>query len=261
MSAPDIETLVQLAEYFDVTTDVMLGKEKENAGSIAEQVKEALKGLDKTQAILNVFDISRSFVPAVFDVMYQENQVHRGENGERIQPYVSCFPPLRNCISNEDFYNLTVWSDDINLSVMLLRNKNNFAWLRDNGKKQEMAELFAFLADTDALSICRYIHSEQCSCDFTVQYMAARTGVPEEKTKDILDRAVEVGLCTREKAHLLSGEIDIYNSNGEGNILALIALAYEQVGPRDKRRYDFYQGNSCKMIKTAVNGGATNELV
>ncbi len=262
VSTPDIETLVHIAEYFGVSTDVMLGKEMENARSITEQIKEEMKERNREQAILSAFDISKSLVPAMYDAMDRTCQSKENSSKEEtIQPYPSCFPPHRNCITNEDFYNLTVWSDEINMSVMLLRNKNNFGWLGDQQTKQALAVFFSFLADADTLSVCHYIHNEQCSCDFTAQYIAAHTGISEEKTKEILDKSVGFGLCSKEKAHLVSGEIDIYNSTGEGNILTLITLAYEHLHQCGQKGYDYYRGNSCKMIKSEGYGGGKHESV
>ncbi len=266
LSTPDIETFMQIAKYFAVTTDALLGIEKDNTRSITEQIRDEMREMNRTQAILSAFDISKSLVPAMCDAMdkkcpSKESSDTEGDNEEVIQPYPSCFPPHRNCISSEDFYNLTVWSDDINLSIMLLRNKNNFGWLTDHQTKQAIATFLAFLADEDTLSVCHYIHNEQCSFDFTVQYIAAHTGISEEKTKEILDRAVGFGLCSKEKAHLVSGEIDIYNSTGEGNILTLITLAYEHLYQCGQKGYDYYRGNSCKMIKSDVNGGGKHESV
>ncbi len=255
LSSPDIDMLVRIADYFGVSTDVMLGKEKDSAGGTAERVMDEFKEMDKVQAILAAFDISRALVPAMFDSMAKT-----GGNEELSMPSVNR-ALARNCISNEDFYNLSVCTEDVNMAVMLFRNRNDFQWLNDRGKNQKIAELFAFLSDVDALSICYYVHSKQCSWDFTVEYIAEHTGVSVEKTKQILDTSVGLELCARRKAHLLSGETDIYSTLGDGDVLALITLAYERQNDWCSKAYNYCRNEGCKMIRGNANGGGGNESV
>ncbi len=252
MSTPDFNTLILLADYFGVTTDVMLGKKAETVTDVPERLREEFKKMNKERAVLETFRISKAFAPAMFEIMEREENVSDDWK-------VTESKPFRNCIADKDFYSIAVGSDDVNMAVLLLRNKNDFAWLNNPEQKQQIAELFMFLADEDTLSVCYYIHTQKCSRDFTVPYIAECTGVSEEKTKKILDASVGLGICAEETAHLLSGEIDIYNSMGEGNILALITLAYEHRNQCFSKVYDYNRNEGCKMIRG--NGGEGNESV
>ncbi len=152
----------------------------------------------------------------------------------------------RNSISTPEFYNFTVNSDNVNMAVMLLRNKNHFSWLKDIESQKKIVELFDFLSDTDALSIIYFIHSTSCPRNFTAEYVAKNTGILEDKVTSILDASEKFGLCFKTIAHMVSGELKVYESFGEGNILSLVTLAYEHTC--GDRVYSFNFTDSCSMI-------------
>lgn len=240
---PDLNMLVRIANFFGVSTDALLGLGTEESKSVSEKIKENFEGLDRRQAVLTAFEISKALIPSVFDVVAG---CHDDIN-DVVRTYPeNILPAPRCCMSVHEFYNFTVSSDNVNMAVMLLRNKNNFSWMKDSDTQKKISQLFAFLSDTDTLSICYFIHSTACSESFTADYISKNTGVSEEKAKMILDDSIEFGLCTKVTAHLLSGDVDVYESFGEGNILSLITLAYEH--RCEGKRYYYNFNGRCKMI-------------
>ncbi len=144
LSTPDIETLILIAEYFGVSADVMLGREVDGAEDIVTRLCEEFKELDRNQAIYTAFDISKTLVPAMFESMDRDTPVGDGElfyENRRHDQSAICYEPFRNCISNKDFYNLAVGSEEVNLAVMLWRSDNNFQWLNDSEKKRQIAAM------------------------------------------------------------------------------------------------------------------------
>ena len=104
-----------------------------------------------------------------------------------------------------------------------------------------------FLADTDTLKILYFLHSTDCSRNFTAQYMTKNTGVALERVVEILEDCCRLGICSKETAHLKNGEVTVYESFGDGLALAIISIAFERMCGRKSYEYNYYSEN--KMIR------------
>lgn len=253
-SMPDIPMLAALSEYFGVATDVLLGLSEDKADSTRETVRAMFAGLGFREAVLKAFETESAIIPAIFRVGRDGHDGHDGgarhdsTDGDAYPASDARFS--RSEISMRDIFKFVASSDDVNLSVTLLRNKNNFAWLRDAGKQRKIAKFFRFLADEEALSVFYFVHSTDCHTEFTADYVAAHTGVPEERVSEILKQFCDVGECNSQSAHLVEGEVNFYECYGDGLILAVISLAYERMCGR--RVYSYCHHGGCKMIGGAI---------
>ena len=242
-SAPDLQMLVELSHYYNVSTDTLLGLEnKEN--STKAVLANLFKDLDNRQTILKTFEIAREIFPASFNNFRLEDIEDYDD-----QPLI----PTQNSngdicrISQGAFYNYNVCSENVNLSVMQLRNSSNFKWLLDPECQTRIIDLFSFLADTDALKVIHFIHSTACSKTFTVDYLKNNTDVDAEKVEAILEKCVELAMGVKREAHLKDRDVYIYDVFGDGLILALISIAYQKMHSNNGYNYS-YQGYS-KMIR------------
>ena len=111
----------------------------------------------------------------------------------------------RSQISASDFFKFTVASDAVNLSVTLLRNKEDFAWLGARDEQDKIVKLFRFLSEEDVLSVLYFIHSTKCSRAFTADYISENSGISVERVSVILRSFCEVGDCRCMTAHLADG--------------------------------------------------------
>ena len=143
-------------------------------------------------------------------------------------------------------YEFVAQNKNANVAVTLLRNKENFSWLRDAEVQRKITKLFRFLSDADALSVLYFIHSEACSESFTADHVAKNTGVAEAHVAEILDEFCTVGACNEATAHLAEGKIKIYQSLGDGIILSLLTLAFEQMCGKPAYAYNLHF--NAKMI-------------
>ena len=159
-STPDIPMLVKLAEYYGVTTDAILGLSQEKKADTREEIRAAFRGLTRKESVLKAFETVKSIIPALYrTVSNEEDDVN--ENAD-------VFPPEntrchRSEVSIHEFFEFVANSEDVNVAVMMLRNKANFAWMKDPAKQKEIARLFTFLSREDVLSVLYFIHSTACS--------------------------------------------------------------------------------------------------
>ena len=247
-SAPDLKMLAELSRYYDVTADSLLGLSDRKKQSTKEEIFSLLGGLDHREAVLKAFEMARSVVPALYESASDEDL-----SDDAVCP-VNTSRGYRNEISLHDFFGFDAGSENVNLAVMMLRNKANFAWMNDPDKQNRIVKLFRFLSNEDTLSLLYFIHSTACSDSFTADYLAGNTGISEERVTEILDEFCTVGDCRRVTAHLAEGEVKVYECFGDGVILFLITLAFEWTC--GTKSYDYCYNGKCKMT-----GGKSNESI
>ncbi len=241
ISEPALDMLIALADYYGVSTDALLGICHTENRTIEMDIGNIFSSNNRKQTILEAFDVAQAVIPSVM-----KNINHQSNNDLDIYPEPKKIY-TRRCVSTNDFYCFTTKSANVNLAVMLLRNKNNFAWLKENEIQNGIAELFKLLSNPDVLAVFYFLHTTECSSSFTSDYIAKNTGVDEMHVKEILDASINYGLCQKSTAHLVSGDVEIYESYGDGNILSLITLAYEHIF--GVNGYEYNYGHQDKMIE------------
>ena len=240
-STPDLSMLVELSKYYGVTTDTLLGLAEKK--STKEEICSLFNGLDRRESVLKAFESLRAFVPAMMGIVGQYND----DEYDKENVFPTEIPRYyRSNISLHEFFEFTASSENVNIAVMMLRNKANFVWMNDSDKQKEIVKIFKFLSSEDVLSVLYYIHSTSCSVSFTADYISKNTGVKEERVSEILDEFCLVGECSSLTAHLVEGDVKVYECFGDGIILSLITLAFERMCGRESYEYNF--NGRCKMI-------------
>lgn len=242
-STPDLPMVVELAKYYGVTTDTLLGLSEDKKQSTSEEIRSLFEGLDRRESVLKAFETIRSLVPTMYGTVSKYYDDAYGE--ENVFP-TGTSHGYRSAISLHEFFEFTTSSENVNLAVMMLRNKVNFVWMSDKNKQKEIVKIFKFLSSEDALSVLYFVHSTACSESFTADYIAKNTGVKEERVSEILDEFCSVGDCRWVTAHLVEGDVRVYECHGDGLVLSLISLAFERMCGRQS--YDYYFNGGCKMI-------------
>ena len=242
-STPDLSMVVELAKYYGVTTDTLLGISEDKKQSTTEEIHSLFKGLDRRESVLKAFETVKALVPAMYGTVSKYNDdVYDKENV--FPSEISHF--YRSNISLHEFFEFVASSENVNVAVMMLRNKANFAWMNDPSKQEEIVKIFKFLSNEDTLTVLYYVHSTNCSESFTADYVAHNTGLKEERVTEILDEFCSVGACHWVTAHLIEGEVRVYECHGDGIIFSLISLAFERMCGRQSYEYNF--NGRCKMI-------------
>ena len=240
---PDLPMVIELAKYYGVTTDTLLGLSEDKKQSTAEEIRSLFEGLDRRESVLKAFEAVKALIPAMYGTVskYSDNVYDR----ENVFPSeVSHF--YRSKISLHEFFEFVASSENVNLAVMMLRNKANFVWMSDVNKQKEIVKIFKFLSAEDVLSVLYFVHSTNCSESFTADYIAKNTGLKEERVSEILDEFCSVGDCSWVTAHLVEGEVRVYECYGDGILLSLGAIAFERMCGRQS--YDYNFNGRCKMI-------------
>ena len=242
-STPDLPMVIELAKYYGVTTDTLLGLSEDKKQSTTEEIRSLFEGLDRRESVLKAFEAVKALIPAMYGTVSKySDDVYDRENV--FSSEISHF--YRSNISLHEFFEFTASSENVNLAVMMLRNKANFAWMNDPNKQKEIVKIFKFLSNEDSLSVLYFVHSTSCSESFTADYVAHNTGLKEERVSEILNEFCSVGACHWVTAHLTEGKVKVYECYGDGIVLSLISLAFERMCGRESYEYNF--NGRCKMI-------------
>jgi transcriptional regulator with XRE-family HTH domain len=242
-STPDLPMVIELAKYYGVTTDTLLGLSEDKKQSTTEEIRSLFKGLDRRESVLKAFETIRSLVPTMYGTVskYYDDAYDK----ENVFP-TGTSQGYRSAISLHEFFEFTASSENVNLAIMMLKNKDNFAWMNDANMQKEIVKIFKFLSSEDVLSVLYFVHSTNCSESFTADYVADKTGLKQERVTVILDEFCSVGACHWVTAHLTQGEVRVYECHGDGIVLSLIAIAFERMCGRES--YDYNFNGRCKMI-------------
>jgi len=241
-SSPDLPSLVLLAKYFNVSTDVLLGL-KSHCSDTKQIIADLFRGVSRQEMANKIFELVQDTFPATYDAAgFGFDDIC--EEFDMIPPQTASMARFQVCLP--EIFHFAVCSNDVNLAVMQLRNRANFAWLLDEKKQKHICELLAFLANPDVLNIMYYIHSAACSARFTAKFMADMSGVEPTKAIEILNKLCELDICSKKTVHMVDGEAELYHSYGDGLLFSLIAIVYERIF--GKRSYEFNYNGPCKMI-------------
>ena len=242
-STPDLPMVVELAKYYGVTTDTLLGLSEDKKQSTTEEIRSLFEGLDRRESVLKAFEATKALIPAMYGTVSKYND--DAYDKENVFP-TGMSQGYRSAISLHEFFEFTANSENVNVAVMMLRNKADFAWMNNNDNQKRIVKMFKFLSNEDALSALYFIHSTSCSESFTADYISKNTGITEERVSEILNEFCSVGACHWVTAHLAEGEVRVYECHGDGIVLSLISLAYEVMCGR--KSYEYCFNGRCKMI-------------
>ncbi len=235
---PDILTLMKLAEHYNVSLDDLCGFEpaKTDAPPSPETViAEAFRKLYRTtRELRDNLGLVRKECP---------------EAGMTPPPYVleqagKPYETIATGLYTDGVWSHFVNSHENNLAVTLLRNDENFAWLRD--RADDLTTVFAWLTDTDILKFLYLTLSKALPHGFTAEYVAETYGIPAEKARGFLEFAGSIS----HEAELLDGTVTVYEGIDpifSGMWLATLSLGYELL--RDEYSFSgYWKGNYHPLV-------------
>lgn len=255
---PDLGMLLKIAEHYKTSTDVLLGKWQ--TGELNKILLDTLSydgnaaGVFKSAFFLSAME-TKLMMDALVKIPDERTQLNENAADALIEYHNADNRAERQIVHTNMGCRYAVWRDDLNLTVGLYRNKDDFKWLLDDADR--LAELFSFFADADVLKVIYYLSRMDYPLEFTAEYTARTVGISTEKAEQILDRFEVItanDFCCIQKfeIELTEGVRNAYRFEGNGIILSLCAAAYNIMhGIHSNSGYNF----GCKLIGTAEKKG------
>lgn len=217
MSEPSLTMLTKLAEYYNVSTDYILGIKSQESITAKDLIKEGFGNSSFKESVISSFELCFEMLRTKFK--WRAGAEETIIPNESIGNYSS---PSRSFIETDEEFELFVNTDDVSMFVQLLGNRNNFAWLGKDDKIEKTTKLFKFLANKDAFKIIKLIHAKSTPINVTSAFVAEKTGLDEKKVIEILEEGISIGLCSKSIAHLKDKDVTIYIATGVGKLLAIV---------------------------------------
>lgn len=235
MSAPSLNMLIALADFYGVSTDTILGRDDNTASS-----SKNFSDLKRRECI------SKIFYP-LHDITPENMETIASVYEDRKTVFIPKHEALRDTITIvDDFINVYTNNEDLNMSFLLLRNASNFAWMKNEEMQEKIIEILDFLSDKETLNACYFLHSSACSDSFTADYLAENVGISLEKANEILNKLWKFKTCYKRRVFLRDGQRVIFEFNGDGLLLGILSLTY--IKADEKRGWGSNCFRSAKMI-------------
>ena len=225
---PDVGTLIKIAEHYGVTLDELCG--------FAAKKAKAEREPSADEAALRAFSDA-------FDAVNRLRHDIKEEDPDRFVPPSLLKEDYRNMglrttgVFTSRIFSLFVNSQENNMALTLLRNRDNFAWL--DASADELTKLLGYLADPDIRRLAKVMLTDTFPFHYTAEFAAEKAGISVEKTEDFLEYAVH-GTVTE----LIEGTKKIYmkfSGRTAGLILAIFCCVYEITG--NPETFEIYQSN------------------
>ena len=248
MSEPNLTMLSKLAEYYSVSTDYILGINGVKDIKSTDLLKQELSELDFEGTILKTYQTN-------FELLRTKIQqpLKSPADNKTVVPKVNELdnsPFCRSIIETNEEFEMHLNTDELSMYVQLLGNRSNFAWLGKEDVQDNLSKLFKFFSKIDALKIIKLIHTKTTSANISASFVVKNTDITEPRAIEILDEACNLGLCTKNVAHLKNKDVTVYVSKGSGKLLSLVSIAYAYMRGGSINDYALCTQN-CKLI----NGG------
>jgi transcriptional regulator with XRE-family HTH domain len=101
-SMPDLPMLVMLAEYYEVTTDALLGLSEPKKMNYRETIRSQFDGLDCKTAFLKAFEITDLVIPSLFPALKKEEKFD--ENSIKLSNVYPAPQKRRSKIATPNFF-------------------------------------------------------------------------------------------------------------------------------------------------------------
>lgn len=248
----DVSTLCRLGEFYGESPALFFREEGGGSTAVRSElaalpVKEAAKGWFRVhyEAMMGMFD---SFLAeAKRDYTVYQRPVPLAEVPENPSEHRDKAPATLTAFRSPNLMALMAAGDDLNLSLLLEPNRENYAWLR--AEAAELSALFRVLGMPGALPCLSFLMSQPSSELFTLSCLAQKAGVTEEEAAAFLEVVGPLGLCVSRRPLLRHGrEENLYQGHCREELVGILSLAKLLI--RDEaslRRYGHLGGTNAMI--------------
>lgn len=216
---PDIEILVSIARYFDVTMDELLGLVSDSSGQISDTLFSTLL----QSPIQNRMEQAAAYCWSIF----------RGLSGfSTTRDYAYTTAAMADSdnsrcrVSNNDGISYFVAAQDAQLFAIATEPEEGFSSVL--GGDEDFVELFRLLSDGDTFQLFLFICSRTQAL-FSSRLVARSTGISESKVKAVLEDFEKRGWVIKEVADMESGAVTLYRTACKECFVFFLLFAREMI--------------------------------
>ena len=231
---PDIELLPEIADFFDVSIDRLFGREADApADAKAALMKEitTLKEDEKHDAIfLRCWDMERACFGHTDGYDIKRIEASIGQDQQTYSAYVNDHGFTSMGIANRIRYFLVVPNVQ-DTDRALLDGIDYCAFFRD-------------LSDRDVFDTCVALHRREKGRAFTLEFLANKTGLTQERTREVLDVLKKWDLIESLSLETDETEQTVYRFKPTQSFLSLLIFSREMIAP--PKHFNFFMDHRKK---------------
>lgn len=216
---PDIEVLLSIAQYFNVTMDELLGRCVRDPNNLENQIYDTLQQAPEESRVEQATRYcwaalkGMSNIPCIRDLGYKEGNIRDPENS-------------RSRIAFNEGIGYAMAYKDAHMVAIMPTPADDFDFLFDN--IEHYTELFRLLADRDAFKLFLFVCT-RAQALFSIRLVAQSTGISEARIKKIFDVFLANDWLLRETADIEEGSITLYRQNCKESFLFFLLFANEVI--------------------------------
>jgi len=184
--APDLETIILVADYFEVSIDQIFGRSMNEYGNIDKLVAKSIVSLPPEQRLKKAFEYCWVIEKSIMgDDNTDENTLNEIMEKDSKQKYSQ--------IAYDNGFTFMSLNND--LQYFLLMPEPESGWQKELGFKEEYLSLFNFLGNKDVLKTLYFLY-ERDNKPFTPKLLEDSIGVQYSEAEEILNKLKEYQLIT-----------------------------------------------------------------
>ncbi len=239
--APDIETIVLVADYFEVSIDQLFGRSMNDYGNIDKLIAESIVNLPSEQRLEKAFEYCWTIEKSIMgDDNTDENTLDEILKKDAKQKY-------SQVLHDNGFTSMSLSND---LQYFLLMPEPGSGWQEELGFKKDYLSLFNFLGDKNVLKTLYFLFGRD-NKPFTPRLIEDNIGLTNTETRDILDRLKKYKLITTSEIELDDEVIEVYNFYQNPAFIVVLAFCNSII---DKpNNFYYYNGGRDKPYFSKSN--------
>ena len=218
---PDITLLPAIAEKLRVSIDALFGRDGGEALDIENVTRGWIRSIPEEKRFDEICRLSFTllkfgcFIEDPPEMNYMKNAEIPDSKGKAM---------LLPSISITD-YGLAsgVFANDLAFASFFPEPSDGYAAFF--ASNDEYRELFNVLAEPDTLEMIISLASSRCWKYYTVEAVAKRAGIGEQRAKEVLDKLVELNMATRLDLESDNAAINAYNLTKQFHLVPFLYYA------------------------------------
>lgn len=242
---PNLTAIFRLAEYYGVSSDIFVGTNtRRSRFDMEEMIYETIDALPQEDAVQKSFELQFYAIRGLarYSFLPQNEKL----------AHSAVTPPLNRvnhqngitAYADTDAYTMMYNGTDANIALSLMPTEDNYDWLVS--ERDKLSNYLSLLGDPDMLRCLPHMLDRTFSNRFSAEYLAKHADVSTDKVTELLNRAVSLGICTKNTAHLGSHTVDLYSILADFMLLGILVLTHLSL-PGTHKNGRAYSYSPCKI--------------
>lgn len=219
---PDVALLPAIADYFEVSIDILFGRDATGSSTVDELIQREIEGTPREGRIRRsselMWDVFKAMsgIPSIYDLDFAEPQNEKSPQYACTRARFTFDDGMAYCCATADAPSFFVFPEPENGYGSALLDASAYA------------SLFSTLADEDVMKTIMFLLGRR-AVPFSSEHVASYLSIPECRMKKCLAALASLGWLEEEQAELESGLKTLYRPIMNESFVAFLYYAAESL--------------------------------